>query len=141
MVIYDWAWRAAGQPMTFVRLFREAIEVCSPELYQRRAVAQEIIEAAYMNGLIRELTDLFRSNSEAYRVLMRLVAQAFVRAYLRERRAGVVPRVPGVPAGTQALVDEVHAAVDAEYLRASERRRTVAATQVRHCPHCGQRVP
>lgn len=133
-------------PMTFERLRREAIEVCSPELYQRRAVAMEVVKEAYLCGLTRELTNLFRSRREADRVLHRLVEQAFVRAYLRERRAGVPPREPGVPSGTDVLVDHASRAVTAEYYRVRERRMEAEAEAYRAAratlyPHCGQPMP
>lgn len=103
---YDWAWRKRAQEesngvMTFVSLCHEAIEICSPELYLRRVYARAFVSEAYRHGGLDPSTA---------RSLPLLIDQAFVRAYLFERRAGMPPRVPGPPAGSDIVVNEAQEA-------------------------------
>lgn len=137
LATYDWAWRKRAQEesngvMTFASLYHEAIEVCSPELFLRRAYAKAFVSEAYMHGGFER--------SECF-LLFRFIEQAFVRAYLFERRAGVPLRAPGPPAGSDIVVNEAqeaarmssdrerlrfHAIRNAEKKAVKEREREIA---------------
>lgn len=93
---YDWAWRQDG-PMTFRKILMEAVEVCSPELYLRRLTAIITLEEMFAHGLLDDWPPKTSNMREQLRHLRRLADVEFVRAYLRERRAGQLPRAPGPP--------------------------------------------
>lgn len=113
-MIYDWTWRKRAREtdgvMTFDRIKHEAVEICSSALYLRRGYALAFVSAAYMHGGLQK-------NDIA--IWRRRIEQAFVRAYLIERRIGIQPRDPGPPTGSDIVYNE--AQEDAK--RSSERER------------------
>lgn len=117
-MIYDWTWRKRAREtdgvMTFDRIKHEAVEICSSALYLRRGYALAFVSAAYMHGGLQK-------NDIA--IWRRRIEQAFVRAYLIERRIGIQPRDPGPPAGSDIVYNE--AQEDAK--RSSERERQFVA--------------
>ena len=120
---YDWTWRKdwrTGLPcvMTFDRLYREASEICSPELYCRLVEVNMYIQESYFYGLY--LQDMFEGNRrEVTDRLNRLARIAFVKAYLCERRAGLQPRKPGPAEG---FIEARDRAVEAKHRREREFR-------------------
>lgn len=120
VVAYDWIWRKDGRPMTFQKLYREALEVCSPELYLRHLTAKTLLVEVYMHGLFYNVHDL-----RDRRKVFRLIEQAVVRAYLFERRSGLPPRTPGAPPGCNEVIGAVQEAVvrEAKKLQEAEQQR------------------
>jgi hypothetical protein len=69
--------------MTFHKIYREGVEVCSPELYLRWLTMQAYLQEPWPAGIL---------SRDEMRDFRRLAERAFVRAYLTERRAGLPPR-------------------------------------------------
>jgi len=118
---YDWTWRKK-QPMLFQHIFREAVEVCSPELYLRWITAKIYIDELYWYGLLPDFLDIHDRRDVAI-AWQRLIAIELVRAYLRERRAGVLPRKPGPPPETSERINMVREHIQRLSEAAEEARR------------------